>query len=103
MQITRDVIQEFADDNVKYLELRTTLKDNSSNGMTKRTYLDSVIRGIETAAKNCNITTTLILSIDRSLSLQDAEETLRLAEEYSNREQIPVIGLDLCGDPSVIN
>lgn len=41
---TERVIQEFSDDNVVYLELRTTPRATPS--MTKTEYLDSVINAI---------------------------------------------------------
>ena len=47
MQITSDVIHDFANENVKYLELRTTPRDEPSTGMTKKSYLKSVIKAIE--------------------------------------------------------
>ncbi len=47
VQITSDVIKEFAEDNVKYLELRTTPRNNDTTGMTKMSYLNSVIKAIE--------------------------------------------------------
>lgn len=40
--ITLDVIKEFASDNVRYLELRTTPKDIPGK-MTKREYTDTVL------------------------------------------------------------
>jgi adenosine deaminase len=41
---TLAVIQDFADDNVMYLELRTTPKSNAE--MSKRTYMETVIEAI---------------------------------------------------------
>lgn len=103
VQISHDVVKEFADDNVAYLELRSTPKDNPSTGMTKRSYIEAMIKGIETATADSGgrITTNIILSVDRSRSLQDAWETLRLAEEYATSDRVPVVGLDSCGDPYV--
>ena len=45
----------------------------------------------------------LLLSIDRRQSIEEAYETLRLAQEYSNATlpQGKVVGLDLSGDPKV--
>ena len=47
LQITRDVIQEFADDNVKYLELRTTPRAVIETGMTKESYIKAVLKAIK--------------------------------------------------------
>eukprot|EP00854_Cymbomonas_tetramitiformis_P015280 gene15280-18077_t len=46
-RITREVLQDFADDNVIYIEIRTTPKDNAKFGITKQSYLDSVLAGME--------------------------------------------------------
>jgi len=45
IKATYDVIREFANDNVKYLELRTTPKTNPTENMTPETYVKSVIKG----------------------------------------------------------
>ncbi|OXB53956.1 hypothetical protein ASZ78_004847 [Callipepla squamata] len=45
--ITKDVIKEFADDGVKYLELRSTPREEKSTGMTKRMYVETVLEGIK--------------------------------------------------------
>lgn len=70
-RITKDVIRSFSEDNVKYLELRTTLKDNPTTGRTKESYLQAVIKGIEESNqdKSLDITTRIIVSIDRRLSM----------------------------------
>jgi adenosine deaminase len=98
-----DVIKEFCDDNVKYLELRTTPKSNAETGMTKKTYIDSVIRGIHNSLSHCkdNIDVRLLLSIDRRQSMPEAYETLQLASEYTTVDymQGKVVGIDLSGDP----
>ncbi len=47
LQITSDVISEFAADNVKYLELRTTPRSEKSTGMTKKSYIETVLKAIE--------------------------------------------------------
>ena len=69
--VTKDVIASFASDNVIYLELRTTPKDNAITGRTKQSYIDAVIRAIDecNADASLSITTRLILSIDRTSSL----------------------------------
>ncbi|XP_057764848.1 N6-mAMP deaminase isoform X2 [Salvia miltiorrhiza] len=45
-RITKEVIEDFAADNVIYLELRTTPKRNDSKGMSKRSYMEAVLEGI---------------------------------------------------------
>ncbi|CAA0826528.1 adenosine/AMP deaminase family protein [Striga hermonthica] len=46
-RISKEVIEDFAADNVVYLELRTTPKRNDSKGMSKRSYIQAVLDGIQ--------------------------------------------------------
>jgi adenosine deaminase len=75
-------------------------------GMTKKTYIDSVIRGIHNSLSHCkdNIDVRLLLSIDRRQSMPEAYETLQLASEYTTVDymQGKVVGIDLSGDPMVM-
>ena len=95
---TKDVIKEFADDGVRYLELRSTPKNIGK--MTRDIYMDSVL----TAIKECNssnefdIITKFLVSIDRRNGTTVAEETIDLAHKYQNMNDI-VVGVDLSGDP----
>ncbi|XP_016443942.2 N6-mAMP deaminase [Nicotiana tabacum] len=45
-RITKEVIEDFAAENVVYLELRTTPKKNVSKGMNKRSYIEAVLEGL---------------------------------------------------------
>ncbi|XP_068463019.1 N6-mAMP deaminase isoform X1 [Phaseolus vulgaris] len=45
-RITKEVVEDFASENVVYLELRTTPKKNDSLGMSKRSYVDAVVEGL---------------------------------------------------------
>nr|XP_019838797.1 PREDICTED: adenosine deaminase-like protein [Bos indicus] len=47
LMVTKDVIKEFADDGVKYLELRSTPRGEDATGMTKKTYVESILEGIK--------------------------------------------------------
>ena len=111
-KITKDVIEDFANENVKYLELRTTPKANTSVGMTKSSYIESVLSAIKDS-EVCTaglITVRIIISIDRGRSLQDAWENLELAKFYrdsyiENRDRnlnsSLIVGIDLSGNPEV--
>ena len=102
-QVTKDVICEFAADNVKYLELRSTPRAVEATGMSKRTYIDAVLRAISEcqADTHLDIVVRLLLSVDRRHTQDVARETMGLALEYKEKSQGVVVGLDLCGDPSV--
>ncbi|CAH8452682.1 unnamed protein product [Schistosoma intercalatum] len=96
---TTSVIEEFHQENVILLELRTTLRPIP----THRSYLNAVIRGIQNAPSvlDNKIYVTLILSIDRSKSLDEALLTLELAKEYYSNGLVS--GIDLSGNPLVGN
>ena len=95
---TKDVISEFADDGVRYLELRSTPKEIGT--MTKDAYMESVLAAIKECNSNENIgiTTKFLVSIDRRNGTTVAEETVDLASKYQTMTGV-VLGVDLSGDP----
>ncbi|KAI4295871.1 hypothetical protein L6164_035869 [Bauhinia variegata] len=126
-RITKEVIEDFASENVVYLELRTTPKRNDSIGMTKRSYMEAVVKGLkadssvdvvftpyaEDARSLVNSLPTndgyngktrkkiyvrLLLSIDRRETTAAAMETVMLALEMRH---LGVVGIDLSGNPLV--
>ena len=99
-QITYDVIHEFADDNVKYLELRTTPREVTATGMTKETYVEAVLKAIEDCSKeHLDIVVKLLLAIDRRNSVAVGQKTVELADKYAKLSDGVVVGIDLSGDP----
>ncbi|XP_052766225.1 adenosine deaminase-like protein isoform X1 [Mya arenaria] len=100
-KVTYDVIHEFAAENVKYLELRTTPRSEPSTGMTKLSYVESVIRAIQDCSKeSLDIIVRLILAIDRRHPVSVAMETVNLAAEYREKTDGLVVGIDFSGDPN---
>lgn len=124
-RITKEVIEDFAAENVVYLELRTTPKNNQAKGMTKRSYMEAVINGVraidsvdvsfvasdgstgysiesvpvtDTSMKKKKIHVRLLLSIDRRETTAAAMETVDLALEMKD---LGVVGIDLSGNPVV--
>ncbi|TXT10696.1 hypothetical protein VHUM_02201 [Vanrija humicola] len=97
---TRAVLLNFLSDGVAYLELRTTpraLPDTSAEEAVRIVLREIVAWN---ASDGASMPTRLILSIDRArhdaaAALQIAELALRL-----KAEGLPVVGLDLCGDPA---
>jgi adenosine deaminase len=94
-QITRDVIADAANDNVRYFELRFT-----PVALTRiRDYplgeaMDWVIESAEEASRQYGITTKLIASVNRHESVKLAEEVVQLAIDRKDRG---VVALDLAG------
>jgi len=100
--LTCRVIKEFAEDNVKYLELRSTPKDIPDVGMTRELYLRTMVRAVrDCATQGLDIEVRLLPSIDRRHGVKVAEITVDLAEKLMKETNGLVIGIDLSGDPKV--
>lgn len=99
--ITKDVIKDFADDGVKYLELRSTPRASPESGMTARSYVEAVLEGIRQCQHDgLDIDVRYLLSINRSNDPSVAKETVTLAKEFFLSSGDIVLGVDLSGNPS---
>ncbi|KAJ3052203.1 hypothetical protein HK097_006727 [Rhizophlyctis rosea] len=97
---TIQTIGEFSDDGVTYLELRSTPRPNLGTGMTKASYANAILKGIQSASKSHPSTTVrLILSLDRRESTESCLDTVDLAIQLKNKTGL-VVGIDLCGPPT---
>ena len=92
---TSAVLNNFKDDGVVYLELRTTPRETREMG--KEAYVRTVLQCIDSFEGKGAMSTYLILSIDRKNTAEEAMAVVDLAAKYRNRG---VVGVDLCGDPS---
>lgn len=90
-RIAREVVEDFANDGVVYLELRTTPR--CGDGFSSEDYVDTVLDGIREAQIGRAIVAKLLLSINRRQSVAAAEQTVQLAI----RRRLDV---DFSGDPS---
>ncbi|XP_026581541.1 adenosine deaminase-like protein [Pseudonaja textilis] len=100
LMVTKDVIREFAADGVKYLELRSTPREEKSSGMTKRTYVEAVLEGIKQCQEEgLDIDVRFLVSVDRSKGAVTAKETVKLAGDFLLSTNGVVLGLDLSGNP----
>lgn len=93
---TNSVLQDFQDDGVVYLELRTTPREIKSAGLSKDDYVNLVVSCIA-AFPSPTMTTKLILSVDRRNTASEAMNVIDLAIKYRHKG---VIAVDLCGDPA---
>nr|CAD7269007.1 unnamed protein product [Timema shepardi] len=96
---TTDVITEFSQDGVVYLELRSTPRQVPRT-MTKTQYIQAIIDAILECRQTLNILVKLLVSIDRRQGQKEAEETLDLVFKVNKMHPDIVVGLDLSGDPS---
>ncbi|KAJ3342558.1 hypothetical protein HDU93_001945 [Gonapodya sp. JEL0774] len=111
--VARRVIDEFAKDGVRYLELRSTPRANEKSGMTKESYVRAILDVLcDSRAEHITLShgtdrtphliVRFIPSIDRrstkSAALDTAELALRLRDDPNRGEYI--VGVDVCGDPT---
>lgn len=100
---TRAILSHFLDPSttnpavaaVVYIELRTTPRETPH--MSRRVYLETVLDEIETRSPEA---ASLIVSLDRRMKPDVAREVLELVVQL-RREGRRVVGVDLCGDPTV--
>ncbi|XP_050450363.1 adenosine deaminase-like protein isoform X2 [Cataglyphis hispanica] len=98
---TCDVIKEFHEDNVIYLELRSTPR-TVKNSMTKTEYLEAIIKAFETSKLQFpQILVKLLISINRKQGCETARENINLAIEFMKKYPEYIVGIDLSGDPTV--
>ncbi|KAM6926758.1 N6-Methyl-AMP deaminase isoform 2-T2 [Lycodopsis pacificus] len=102
LMVATDVIREFAADGVKYLELRSTPREERNTGLTKKRYVETVIKAIKQCkSEGVDIDVRFLVAIDRRNGTEVAMETVKLAEELMLSTDGLVVGLDLSGDPTV--
>ncbi|OJD16421.1 adenosine deaminase [Emergomyces pasteurianus Ep9510] len=92
---TRSVLHDFQSDGVCYLELRTTPRESPHHGISKETYILAVLDTID-ECRTEQMTTYLIISVDRTKSSLEAMEAIDLAIKYQSRG---VVGVELGGNP----
>ncbi|TMS05389.1 Adenosine deaminase-like protein [Larimichthys crocea] len=102
LMVATDVIKEFAADGVKYLELRSTPREEKSTGLTKKRYIETVIKAIQQCKnEGVDIDVRFLVAIDRRNGTEVAVETVKLAKEFMRSSDGLVVGIDLSGDPTV--
>lgn len=96
---TNSVLQDFHQDGVRYLELRTIPRASPETNTTQAEYLNTVLTTIETfKSKTDQMSVYLILALDRGKTTPtEAMEIINLAIANKSRG---VVGVDLCGNPT---
>ncbi|KAI5831740.1 Metallo-dependent hydrolase [Schizophyllum commune Tattone D] len=94
----RAVLADFLDGpnpQCAYLELRSTPRAVPSTGMTRLSYVEAVLSEVERYPTE---RAALVVSLDRRMSDEDAEECVAIAKKLK-AEGRRVVGVDLCGSP----
>jgi adenosine deaminase len=95
-RITKEAIADAAADNVRYLELRfTPVALSKVDGFPLNEVMDWVIAGVNKGQDQHQVTTRLIVSVNRHESLELAAQVVRLAVDHRDSG---IVGLDLAGD-----
>mmetsp|Transcript_20890 Transcript_20890/g.40961 ORF Transcript_20890/g.40961 Transcript_20890/m.40961 type:complete len:342 (+) Transcript_20890:438-1463(+) len=96
--IARGVVADFAQDNVRYLELRSTPR--STPEMSKEDYLLALVEAVTMAGEEHNVMVKLIVSIDRAKPVADAYDTLKVVAALPSAARQIIVGVDLSGNPT---
>jgi adenosine deaminase len=95
-RITSEAVEDAANDNVRYLELRfTPVALSRAEGFPLHDVIDWVITGSQEAARKHKIKVGLIASVNRHESPELAEQVAWLAASHLNKG---MVGLDLAGN-----
>jgi adenosine deaminase len=96
-RITQETLEDFITDNVMYVELRTRPRSLQNGKISASDYIEAILEIMNKYEEK--ICSRLILSIDRTQTVEQAMETLKLAEKYRSS----IVGLDFSGDPNVVS
>lgn len=98
IRVATEVIGDFAADNVAYCELRTTPRDDCVDEHGRRVsradYVRAIVEVVErsqlhSAGLASPMVVRLLLSIDRSMSLEIAQEVVLLAHKFQDEAVRP--------------
>lgn len=95
-RISREAVEDAAEDGVRYLELRfTPVALSRAEGFPVAQVVEWVIESVREAAESYGINVGLIASVNRHESLELAREVVQVAASYKDQG---VLGLDLAGN-----
>lgn len=94
-RVAREAVEDAAEDNVRYMELRFTPKAlANASGFDFSDVIGWVCQAVDEAQVGRNITVRLIVSINRHESPAIAEKAIRAAYDYRDKG---VVGIDMAG------
>jgi len=105
-RIVEELIEDYAKQNTVYLEIRSRPKPFAKAGpdcdkpVTKMDYIQAVIHEIQRQEEiNSKIKVRYVVSMDRTLSVEEAKDTLALVVEAQKTNPGYIVGIELSGDP----
>ena len=95
-RVSREAVEDAANDNIRYLELRFTPAALSrAEGFPMAQVTDWVVESVREAGEQFQVMVRLIISINRHESLDLAREAIQIALE---RKDHGIVGIDLAGN-----
>ena len=91
--VLRRVLEDFEEDGVVYLELRSSPKNSAS--MSKKEYVETILQTMQDYKGKMIV--RYLISLDQSKSLEEMRENAELAIKYATSSPL-VVGVDLCGN-----
>lgn len=126
-RITREALEDFASHHVTYLELRSTPKrlkrdfqSNEGEIRIKKEYIETIVsvmreferqeqeryelehNGNSDACPRLPLVPRFIVSVDRSASVEDAMEHVKLAIDLKQSDSPYIVGVDVGGNPTMV-
>ncbi|KRW99241.1 hypothetical protein PPERSA_03947 [Pseudocohnilembus persalinus] len=102
-QVTEEILHDNQEQNVVYLELRSTPKQTQQ--FTQQDYLNTIFQVMYDFEQNEQnfLKPRFILSIDRTKSIEEAYKRVDLYQQFKRDIKFSkyLVGLDFCGDPQV--
>ena len=92
-RVTYELMEDVAQDNVKYIEIRFAPLLHINKGLTFEEVVESVICGIKRAEKEFDVYGNLILSCMRTMPVEACFEVVQKGAKYIGKG---VVGIDLC-------
>jgi len=96
---TNSLLEDFLNDGVRYLELRTIPRATPESAITQEAYLNTVLDTIQNfKLRTQEMSVFLILALDRGNTT--ATEAMRIVDLAITNKPRGVVGIDLCGNPT---
>ena len=93
-RITFELVEDAANENVKYIEIRFAPMLHMEKGLSIKEVIQSVLDGMNEACEMYEIKANLILGCMRNMSVEDAELVAKEGKEFIGKG---VVAIDLCG------